>query len=292
MQNANIPKFSHFKTALKNRLPTLGFDLFAGCVVIVMLLPVIDIIIHGLPVLSWEFLTENPSSAGREGGIASILVSTSLIVGVSLFAAVPVAFGTALVLSEYVSPTSTLASLIRGSLDVLAGVPSVVFGLFGLALLCRELGLGYSILAGGLTLSCMILPLLTRSMYSAFESIGNQYRITGFALGLSRVSVLIHVSLPLALPAITAGIVLGLTRALAETAVLLFTSGYADRMPTSLLSSGRSISLHIYELMTNVPGGDQTAYGSALVLILLLGLISVVMHAASRLMQKRYISFY
>jgi phosphate transport system permease protein len=291
MQNVNMPKFRHGIAKFVIYLPMMGFHLFIGCIVIIMLLPVIDIVINGLPVLSWQFLTENPSNAGREGGIASILVSTTLIVGVSLVAAVPIAFGTALLLSEYVSSASTLASLIRSSLDILAGVPSVVFGLFGLALLCRELGLGYSILAGGLTLACMILPVLTRSMYSAFESLGNQYRITGSALGLSRVAILLHVSFPLALPAITAGIVLGLTRALAETAVLLFTSGYADRMPTSLLSSGRSISLHIYELMTNVSGGDQAAYGSALVLILLLGLISVAMHATSRLVQKRYISF-
>lgn len=259
--------------------------------VLAMLMPVWDIAVNGVKALSWEFLTENPSDAGRKGGIASILVSTALIVGVSLAAAVPLAFGTALLLAEYLPPESRLTSVIRGSLDILAGVPSVVFGLFGLALLCRQLGLGYSILAGGLTLACMILPTLTRTMCSAFEALGNQYRIAGSALGLSRVSILLNVSLPLALPAITAGIVLGLTRALAETAVLLFTSGYADRMPTSLLNSGRSISLHIYELATNVPGGDQAAYGSAFVLIFLLGLLSLGMHSLSHHVQKRFISF-
>lgn len=256
-----------------------------------MLMPIWDIAVNGLPALSWEFLTENPSDAGRKGGIASILVSTALIVGVSLVAAVPLAFGTALLLAEYLPPESNPTAFIRGSLDILAGVPSVVFGLFGLALLCRQLGLGYSILAGGLTLACMILPTLTRTMCSAFEALGNQYRIAGSALGLSRVSVLLNVSLPLALPAITAGIVLGLTRALAETAVLLFTSGYADRMPDSLLNSGRSISLHIYELATNVPGGDKAAYGSAFVLIFLLGLLSLAMHSLSHHVQKRFISF-
>jgi phosphate transport system permease protein len=196
-----------------------------------------------------------------------------------------------LLLAEYLAPRSLTAACIRGSLDILAGVPSVVFGLFGLSLLCRYFGLGYSILAGGLTLACMILPTLTRTMCSAFESLGNQYRITGSALGLSRVSVLLHVSLPLALPAITAGIVLGMTRALAETAVLLFTSGYADRMPSSLLNSGRSISLHIYELATNVPGAESAAYGSALVLVFLLGLLSYGMHALSHYVQKRFITF-
>jgi phosphate transport system permease protein len=256
-----------------------------------MLMPLADIALHGLPALSWEFLTENPADAGRSGGIASILVSTAMIVGVSLAAAIPLAFGTALLLSEYLAPQSLTASLVRGSLDILAGVPSVVFGLFGLTLLCRQFGLGYSILSGGLTLACMILPTLTRTMCSAFESLGNQYRIAGSALALSRVSILLHVSLPLALPAITAGIILGMTRALAETAVLLFTSGYADRMPTSLLHSGRSISLHIYELATNVPGGQSTAYGSAFVLIVLLGMLSLAMHSMSHLIQKRYITF-
>lgn len=258
---------------------------------IAMLMPVWDVAWNGFGALSWEFLTEAPSDAGRKGGIAPILVSTGLIVGVSLAAAVPLAFGTALLLSEYLSPESNFTAIIRGSLDILAGVPSVVFGLFGLALLCRQLGLGYSILAGGLTLACMILPTLTRTMCSAFEALGSQYRIAGSALGLSRVSILLNVSLPLALPAITAGIVLGLTRALAETAVLLFTSGYADRMPTSLLQSGRSISLHIYELATNVPGGESAAYGSAFVLIVLLGLLSLGMHSLSHHVQKRFISF-
>ena len=258
--------------------------------VMAMLMPLADIVIHGLPAISWEFISENPSDAGRSGGIASILVSTALIVGVSLAAAVPLAFGTALLLSEYLSPTSIAASFIRGSLDILAGVPSVVFGLFGLALLCRYLELGYSILAGGLTLACMILPTLTRTMCAAFEALGNQYRIAGSALGMSRAAVLLNVSLPLALPAITAGIVLGLTRALAETAVLLFTSGYADRMPASLHDSGRSMSLHIYELATNVPGGESAAYGSALVLIFLLGVLSYAMHALSHRVQQRYIT--
>lgn len=258
--------------------------------IVAMLMPLADIVIHGLPALSWEFISENPSDAGRSGGIASILVSTALIVGVSLAAAVPLAFGTALLLSEYLSPTSWATSFVRGSLDILAGVPSVVFGLFGLALLCRYLELGYSILAGGLTLACMILPTLTRTMCAAFEALGNQYRIAGSALGLSRTAVLLQVSLPLALPAITAGIVLGLTRALAETAVLLFTSGYADRMPTSLRDSGRSMSLHIYELATNVPGGESAAYGSALVLIVLLGVLSYAMHALSHRVQQRYIT--
>ncbi len=285
MPNVKLPN----RRQLLGRVPRLMFDFAILVTVIILLLPFLDVVYHGLPALSWEFVTTSPQNAGRAGGIAPILVSTALIVGVSLVAAIPLAFGTSLLLSEYLLPTSIWASIIRSSLDILAGVPSVVFGLFGLSLLCRQLGLGYSILAGGLTLACMILPTLTRTMYAAFEALGNQYRIAGSALGLPRISVLLHLSLPLALPAITAGVVLGLTRALAETAVLLFTSGYSDRMPESLLDSGRSISLHIYELTTNVPGGHQAAYGSALVLLILLGILSVCMHFISHRIQRRFI---
>jgi phosphate transport system permease protein len=110
--------------------------------------------------------------------------------------------------------------------------------------------------------------------------------VAGAALGVSRAAVLRHVTLPVALQALCAGVVLALARALAETAVLLFTSGYADRMPTSLADSGRSVSVHIYELATNVPGGTPAAYGSALVLLLALGLLSVALHAATGCMQR------
>lgn len=285
MPNANTHKL---RSALA-RLPSLGLYAMVSLTVLAMLMPLGDIVYNGLPAISWQFLTENPADAGRGGGIASVVVSTGLIVSVSLAAAVPLAFGTALVLSEYLPSHSPAASFVRGSLDILAGVPSVVFGLFGFALLCRQFDLGYSILAGGLTLACMILPTLTRTICSAFESLGNQYRIAGTALGLSRFSILLNVSLPMALPAITAGIVLGMTRALAETAVLLFTSGYSDRMPSSVHDSGRSISVHIYELATNVPGGQHAAYGSALLLILLLGVLSFTMHALSHRVQKRLI---
>lgn len=275
---------------MSGRLPALVFHLLVGGAALAMLLPVFDIVLHGVPALSWEFLSSEPRNAGRAGGIAPILVSTALIVAVSLAAAVPLAFGTAVLLAEYLPAQSPAATLVRGSLDILAGVPSVVFGLFGLALLCRHLELGYSILAGGLTLGCMILPTLTRTMHSAFEAVGGHHRIAGCALGLPRVAILLHVTLPLALPGLAAGIVLGLSRALAETAVLLFTSGYAERMPESLLDSGRSISVHIYELSTNVPGGEGAAYGSALVLIVLLGVLSAATHAAAGVVRKRCIS--
>jgi phosphate transport system permease protein len=252
-----------------------------------LLWPIGMVIVEGIGAISPSFLTSNPENAGRAGGIASILVSTFMIVGVSLGASLPPAFAIAVMLTEGCDPHGRIAAVMRSSLDILAGIPSVVFGLFGLSLFCRQLGLGYSILAGGLTLGCMILPTLARALTTALEASGAGHRGAGAALGLTRRAVLLRVILPVALPGICAGIILALTRALAETAVLLFTSGYSDRMPSSVMDSGRSISVHIYELSTNVPGGIGNAYGSAFALLLVLAVLSVSVHASLAWMQRR-----
>lgn len=160
------------------------------------------------------------------------------------------------------------------SLDILAGVPSIVFGLFGNAFFCVWLGLGFSILSGGLTLACMVLPILIRTAESGLRTVPNDWRLGAAALGISKASALVNVLIPAAAPALVAGLMIGIGRAMAETAALIFTSGYVDRMPTSLLDSGRAISVHIYDLTMNVAGGDRSAYASALALIALLILIN------------------
>lgn len=249
--------------------------------------PLVVVLVNGLPALGWDFFSSHPSDAGRGGGIAPILVSTLAIVLTSLIAALPLAVGIAVMLSEVCAPEGVPARIMRTSLDVLAGVPSIVFGLFGLSLFCRALGLGYSIAAGGLTLACMILPTMARAFHHAIEAAAAPHRAGAIALGMSRRAVLLWLVLPLALPGLSAGLVLAMTRALAETALLLFTSGYSDRMPGSIMDSGRSISVHIYDLSTNVPGGMPNAYGSALALLLLLALLSFAVHSATRLIHCR-----
>ena len=156
------------------------------------------------------------------------------------------------------------------SLHRSSGVPSIVFGLFGNAFFCKTLGLGFSILSGGLTLACMVLPILIRSTEEGFRAVPTGYRLSAAALGLSRTTTLFHLLLPAAVPGLLVGLVLGMGRAIAETAALIFTSGYVDRMPESLLDSGRALSIHIFDLSMNVSGGDANAYASALVLIVLL----------------------
>ena len=233
-----------------------------------------DLLREGAAALSLELPVDEPRDAGRAGGIAPILVSTLLILGVCLTVALPLSLA-----PRRFSPSTRAARshgrTVRVSLDVLAGVPSIVFGLFGNAFFCNTLGLGFSILSGGLTLACMALPLMIRATEEGFRSVPDDYRSGAAALGLSRTTTL-HLLLPAALPGLMVGIVLGIGRALAETAALIFTSGYVDRMPDSLLDSGRALSIHIYDLSMNVPGGERNAYAAALVLIALLLVINVL----------------
>lgn len=233
-----------------------------------------DIVLHGLPKLSWPFFVEAPQNAGRSGGIGPIIVSTGLILLVAIATAAPLGLATAVLLSEFTVPGSVFGHLVRRSLDVLAGVPSIVFGLFGNAFFCIYLELGFSILSGGLTLACMVLPILIRTLEEGLRSAPDDYRLAAAALGMSRSAALAHLLLPAAAPAITAGLLLGIGRAGAETAALIFTSGYVDRMPGSLSDSGRALSVHIYDLSMNVAGGDAGAYSAALVLIILLLIIN------------------
>lgn len=229
-----------------------------------------DIFSHGLGQINWQFLTSAPVNAGREGGIAPILISTALILLICMALAVPIGLGTAILLAEFSDTTTGFGRLIRRSLDVLAGVPSIVFGLFGNALFVKTLGLGFSILAGGLTLACMVLPLLIRATEEGLRAVPRSYRLGAASLGLSQTTTLWNLVIPAAIPGLVVGFVLGVGRAIAETAALIFTSGYVDRTPRSLLDSGRSLSIHIYDLAMNISGGNASAYGTATVLILLL----------------------
>jgi phosphate transport system permease protein len=153
-------------------------------------------------------------------------------------------------------------------------VPSIVFGLFGATFFCETLGLGFSIASGGLTLACMILPFLTRVVETALRDVSDDVRLAAAALGITRTAAIRRVILPQAVPGIGIGVVLSVGRAAAETAALIFTSGYVARWPSSLLDPGRTLSVHVYDLALNVPAADARAKGSALVLLLLLLVIN------------------
>lgn len=242
-----------------------------------------DLCARGAGRLSLGFLFTAPADAGRAGGIAPILVATGWILAVSLAVTAPLGLGAALLLAEFAPSSGRPGRAIRLGLDLLAGTPSIVFGLFGNAFFGRLLGFGYSILAGGLTLACMSLPLVVRLAEEGLRQVPRELRLAAAALGLSRSAALVRVLLPAAAPALVAALVLGLGRALSETAALLFTSGYVDRMPASILDSGRALSVHVLDLAMNVPGGAPNAAASALVLI---GLILCVDVAAAGLARR------
>jgi phosphate transport system permease protein len=275
----------------RERMLLLCVWMAALCVMGFFLWIVFDIVSHGLAKISWSFLTEAPKSSGCKGGISTILVSTLLILGVTIAVALPIGLGVAVWLSEFARRSGhggRAATTIRLSLDVLAGIPSIVFGLFGNAFFCVFLGLGFSILSGGLTLACMALPIIIRTTEAGLSQVPQDWRQGAAALGLTKAAALRYVLLPAAAPAIMAGLLLGVGRAVAETAALIFTSGYVDRMPESLNDSGRSLAVHIYDLSMNVTGGDQAAYASALVLIALLIVINTVaMMLANRFLHAR-----
>jgi phosphate transport system permease protein len=255
-------------------------------VLVIVLWMLGDVLWHGVSRLSPSFLLAAPADAGRTGGIGPILVSTVLILAVAVMVALPMGIGVAVWLSEYARRGSRLAMTLRTGFDVLAGVPSIVFGLFGNAFFSLYLGLGFSILSGGLTLACMILPILVSTSEAGLTVVSDDWRRGAAALGMTRTGAVFHILLPAAAPAISAGLLLGIGRATAETAALIFTSGYSDRMPGSLFDSGRALAVHIYDLSMNVTGGDASAYASAVVLIALI----LAVNALALWLSDRWIS--
>jgi phosphate transport system permease protein len=236
---------------------------------------------RGFSGFTLDFLFEAPESAGRKGGIGPIIVSTLCIVGICMAVAVPIGLGTAILLSEFSAWHPRFLKVVRYSLDILAGVPSIIFGLFGSAFFCGTLKLGFSLLAGGLTLACMVLPIFIRSVEIGLRSIATEDRLSGAALALSKSTIIFQLLIPAAMPGILMGFILGVGRAIAETAALIFTSGYVDRMPSSIFDSGRALSVHIFDLSMNVPGGDRNAYKSTLVIITLIIVINIIVTSLS-----------
>lgn len=233
-------------------------------------------------VLSVGFLLEDPGRAGRSGGIAALLISTGWILALCLLVAVPVGLGCALYLSESLPADSRRAQWLGGVLDMLAAVPSIVYGLFGYQFFAITLGWGFSILSGALALSLMVLPLMIRSAEQAMRAVPMGYRQARDALALSRWGWVRRILLPCAAPGIAVGIILSAGRALAETAVLLFTAGYVLRRPDSLFDSGRTLSVHIYDLAMNVPGGMPRAAATAVVLVALLVILNLLVRRVLR----------
>jgi len=243
-------------------------------VIVILLAIIIYILIKGLPMINWQFLTEIPRDMGRSGGISSTIVGTLMVTAVAIIVATPFGVGTAFFLTEY-TRESKITRIIRFSAESLSGIPSIVFGLFGFIFFVIYLKLGWSILSGGFTMAVMILPTIIRTSEEAILTVSAQYREVSFSLGGTKWQTIRKAVFPSALPGIATGIILSIGRCVAETAAVILTAGSALRMPTSLFSPARSMAVHFY-IMAREGISIEKAYGTAALLIILILLINVV----------------
>jgi len=224
------------------------------------------ILAHGLPHVTWSFLTQSPSSMGREGGIFPMILGTILVAGLAVLVAAPIGVATAVYLTEY-TREGRLTAVIRFGADCLAGVPSIIFGLFGFVFFAIALGMGLSVLSGSLTLALMVLPTIIRTSEEAIRAVPYAYREVSFGLGSTRWQTVTTVVLRSALPGISTGIVLSLGRSISETAAVMLTAGSALRLPRSLFDSSRTLALHFY-ILSREGISMPNAYATASVLII------------------------
>ncbi|TCL70100.1 phosphate ABC transporter membrane protein 2 (PhoT family) [Hydrogenispora ethanolica] len=251
--------------------------LVIGC----LLLIIGFILREGLPSVNWEFLSGYPEAMGREGGIFPTIVASLYLTLVSLLIAAPVGVGSAIYLVEY-TRENWATKVIRFATETLAGVPSIIFGLFGFAFLVIFLHLGFSILSGAITLAIMLLPTIIRTSEEALKTVPNSYREGSLALGATQWVTIIKVVVPAALPGIVTGIVLSIGRAIGETAAVWLTVGGALRLPISVMDSARPMTLHLYTLAAEGLSLPR-AYATASVLIIAIWIVNTV---ASFLMSR------
>jgi phosphate transport system permease protein len=266
----------------------LGFVILR-LVCILTVLPIIAmvlyILVRGMPAISWTFLTAMPSDGMRAGGIFPALVGTFyLTLGTAIFS-VPLGIAAAIYLAEYASD-NRWTQLIRIAIINLSGIPSVVYGLFGLGLFVLFLHFGTSILSASLTLSIMTLPVIISTTEEALRSVPFSFRLVSISLGTTRWQTIWRIILPEALPGILTGVILGLERAAGETAPILFTgaSFFLPRLPNSPLDATMALPYHLFVISTQVPGMPiQIQYGTVLVLLAFV----VVMNTIATIIRSR-----
>ncbi len=279
----------------KNRLliQKMGFGLLTAAAVLTVF-PIVLVVIYilwmGAPAISWEFITGFPRDGMRAGGILPAIVGTVLLtLGTAIFA-VPIGIGAAIYLSEY-APENKWTRLIRIAIINLAGIPSVVYGLFGLGLFVLFMKFGTSILAGSLTLGIMTLPVIISTAEEALRAVPQSFRIVSISVGATRWQTIRRIVLPQAFPGIITGVILGLERAAGETAPILFTVAafFLPRLPHSPFDATMALPYHLFVISTQVPGMPiKLQYGTALVLLVfVLGMNFLATTIRSRERAKR-----
>lgn len=291
--NSTRARIKNLNTARRRWIQRFGF---AGLVLAALLTvtPIILVVVYiyrlGLPAISLEFLTAMPRDGMRAGGILPAIIGTFLLTLGTAVVAVPLGIGAAIYLSEY-APDNVWTRTIRIAIINLAGIPSVVYGLFGLGLFVLFLQFGTSILAGSLTLAIMTIPVIISTTEEALRAVPNSFRVVSISLGGTQWQTIRRIVLPQAVPGILTGVILGLERAAGETAPILFTVAafFLPRLPTSILDATMALPYHLFVISTQVPGMPiQIQYGTAVVLLtFVLGMNAIAAVIRSRARARR-----
>lgn len=248
--------------------------LCAGFSVVLLVGIIVYVLVKGLSTVSWSFLTSVTSVLNGTVGIAGNIVNTILIVLMTMVVAIPIGVGSAIYLNEYAKP-GKIVTLIEYATETLSGIPSIIFGLFGMMFFGEKLGFGYSLLTGSLTLILMVLPLITRNTQEALKTVPDMYRNGAYGLGSGKWHMIRTILIPSAMPGILTGAILAIGRIVGESAALLFTAGSAKLLPKGLmgllnkpLQSGGTLTIQMY-LSATSEGDFETAFGIAVVLLVI-----------------------
>ena len=267
----------------KRRTQSVAFWIFRlmSLVVVAILVWILGfLIVKGIGVVNWEFLTTMPEDGITRGGILPAIVGTLCLMVGSMIFAFPIGVMSGIYINEY-APNNWLVKFIRVMTNNLSSIPSIVFGLFGMALFVNTLGFGDSIIAGSLTLGLLVLPVVIRTTEEALKSIDNSYRNASLALGATKLQTIRKVILPMAFPNIITGLILSIGRVSGETAPILFTVAayFLPKLPSSIFDQVMALPYHLYVLATSgtdIEAARPMAYGTALVLILIVLLINLL----------------
>lgn len=249
------------------------------------------ILVRGIGAVSWEFLTSMPDDGMTGGGILPAIVGTVCLSVGSMIFAFPIGVLSGIYLNEYAG-NGKIVRFIRLMTNNLSAIPSIVFGLFGMALFVNGLGFGDSILAGSLTLGILVLPVVIRTTEEALKQIDDSYRLGSLALGASKLQTIFKVVLPLAMPNVLTGLILSLGRVSGETAPILFTAAayFLPKLPTSIFDQVMALPYHLYVLSTSgtdIEASRSMAFGTAFVLVMIVLILNLIANALRRYFSKK-----
>jgi phosphate transport system permease protein len=267
--------------------------LVTAAVIAMVVAIIVYLIVKGLPYINWEFLTTAPSRLNETYGIAPMIINSLYIVLITLVVSIPLGIGTAIYLAEYSKP-GRIISAFRFSIEILAGIPSIVYGLFGLAFFVTALRIGSgsgSMLSGALTCVLIVLPTMIRTTEEALLQVNPTYREAAFSLGASKLHIIFTILLPCALPGIVVAVILSIGRIVSESAALLYTAGVDYAMPTDYMrhvvepGAGLTVQLYLYATEGNSPG--WVPYAIAATLMILVFTINLTANIIAGLFKKK-----